>query len=79
MIDALSWYTGLVAWVFDRFRAVVWTFVIKPALGRRAVLFALMVAGELPGGPVVETSVSLAGVFDWYQDCPEQIERVVIA
>jgi hypothetical protein len=28
--------------------------------------------------PEVEKSLSLAGVFDWYQDCPEQIDRAVI-
>jgi hypothetical protein len=37
-----------------------------------------MVAGELPGDPEVEKSYSLEGVFDWYQDCPEQIERALI-
>jgi hypothetical protein len=41
--------------------------------------FALMSAGELPGGLEVEKPYSLEGVFDWYQDCPQQIERVVIA
>jgi hypothetical protein len=40
--------------------------------------FVLMVAGELPGDPEVAEALSLAGVFDWYQDCPQQIERVVI-
>jgi hypothetical protein len=40
--------------------------------------FALMVAGELPGDAEVEQSFSLADVFDWYQDCPEQIERAVV-
>jgi hypothetical protein len=33
MIDALFWYTGLVAWVLIVF-ACVWTFVIEPALSR---------------------------------------------
>jgi hypothetical protein len=28
--------------------------------------FVLMVAGELPGDPEVEKSLSLAGVFDWF-------------
>jgi len=40
--------------------------------------FALMVAGERPGDPEVETSLSLAGVFEWLQDCPRQIKRAVI-
>jgi hypothetical protein len=40
--------------------------------------FVLMVAGELPGDPEVEKSISLEGVFDWYRDCPEQIERAVV-
>jgi hypothetical protein len=39
--------------------------------------FVLMVAGELPGDPEVEEPYSLAGVFDWYQDCPEQIRRAL--
>jgi hypothetical protein len=33
MIDALFWYTGLLAWVLIAF-GCVWTFVIEPALGR---------------------------------------------
>jgi hypothetical protein len=37
-----------------------------------------MKAGDKPGDPEVAKSLSLAGVFDWYQDCPEQIERAVI-
>jgi hypothetical protein len=37
-----------------------------------------MVAGELPGDPEVEKPYSHEGVFEWYQDCPEQIERAVI-
>ena len=40
--------------------------------------FVLMVAGELPGDPEVEKTFSLAGVFDWYRDCPEQIKHAVI-
>ena len=40
--------------------------------------FVLMVAGELPGDPEVETPYSLDRVFDWYRDCPEQIERTVV-
>jgi hypothetical protein len=40
--------------------------------------FVLMVAGELPGEPEVEKSFSLAGVYAWLRDCPEQIERAVI-
>jgi hypothetical protein len=40
--------------------------------------FALMRAGELPGDPEVAKPLSHACVFDWYQDCPEQIERAVI-
>jgi hypothetical protein len=39
--------------------------------------FVLMVAGELPGDPEVEKSYSLAGVFEWLRECPEQIRRVV--
>jgi hypothetical protein len=34
-----------------------------------------MVAGERPSDPEIAKSLSLAGVFDWYPDCPEQIER----
>jgi hypothetical protein len=41
--------------------------------------FASMVAGELPGEPEVETPYSLEGVFEWPRDCPEQIERVIVA
>jgi hypothetical protein len=41
--------------------------------------FVLMVAGEKPGDPEVEQPYSLKGVFDWYQDCPQQIEREVIS
>jgi hypothetical protein len=37
-----------------------------------------MVAGELPGDPEVEKPFSLAEVFGWYRDCPEQIERAVV-
>ena len=40
--------------------------------------FLLMVAGEKPGDPEIAKSISLAGVFDWYQDCPGQIERAVV-
>jgi hypothetical protein len=40
--------------------------------------FALFIAGELPGDPAVVKSLSLSEVFAWYQDCPEQIERLVI-
>jgi hypothetical protein len=40
--------------------------------------FVLVVAGELPGEPEVEKSFSLEGVFEWYRDCPFQIERAVI-
>jgi hypothetical protein len=40
--------------------------------------FVLMVAGEKPGDPEVAKSLSLAGVFDWYRDCPQQILRVVL-
>jgi len=38
-----------------------------------------MVAGEKPGDSEVAKSISLAGVFGWLRDCPEQIERMVIA
>jgi hypothetical protein len=41
--------------------------------------FVLMVAGERPGDPEIAKSLSLAGVFNWYQDCPQQIEREVIS
>jgi hypothetical protein len=44
--------------------------------GKRS--FVLMVAGEKPGDPEIAKSLSHAGVFDWHQDCPEQIERAVI-
>jgi hypothetical protein len=37
-----------------------------------------MVAGEKPGDPETAKPISHAGVFDWYQDCPWQIERAVI-
>ncbi|OAF14126.1 hypothetical protein [Bradyrhizobium neotropicale] len=40
--------------------------------------FVLMVAGPLPGDPAVEESYSLAGVFEWFQECSCQIERAVI-
>jgi len=40
--------------------------------------FALMKAGDKPGDPEVAKSLSLAGVFDWYQDCPQQIVRAVL-
>jgi hypothetical protein len=40
--------------------------------------FVLMVAGELPSDLEVEKPYSLEGVFDWYRDCPEQIERSVL-
>jgi hypothetical protein len=38
-----------------------------------------MVAGEKPGDPEIAKSLSLSGVFDWYQDCPQQIARAVLA
>jgi hypothetical protein len=41
--------------------------------------FVLMVAGEKPGDREVAKSLSLAGVFDWYQDCSQQIARAVLA
>jgi hypothetical protein len=37
-----------------------------------------MKAGDKPGDPEVEQPYSLEGVFEWLQDCPEQIERAVI-
>ena len=40
--------------------------------------FVLMVAGEKPGDAEVEKPISLAGVFAWYQDCPQQIVRAVL-
>ena len=41
--------------------------------------FALLIAGELPGDPPVEKSLSLSEVFEWLRECPEQIERTVIS
>jgi hypothetical protein len=41
--------------------------------------FVLMRAGELPGDLEVEKAYSLEGVFGWYRDCPEQIERAVLS
>jgi hypothetical protein len=38
----------------------------------------LTVAGELPSDPEVELAYSLEDVFEWYQDCPFQIERAAI-
>jgi hypothetical protein len=40
--------------------------------------FVLMVAGELPGDPEVEKSISLRYAFEWLRELPEQIERTVI-
>ena len=40
--------------------------------------FILIFAGEKPGDPEVEEPCSLEEVFDWLQDCPEQIARAVI-
>lgn len=40
--------------------------------------FTLLVAGEFPGDPPVEQLLSLPDVFAWYQDCPDQIERIVV-
>lgn len=39
---------------------------------------AVRVAGELPGDPEIERTMSLEEVFAWLQDCPEQIEWTVI-
>jgi hypothetical protein len=36
-----------------------------------------MRAGELPGDPEVEEAYSLADVFGWLRDCPQQTERAV--
>jgi hypothetical protein len=41
--------------------------------------FVLMQAGDKPGDPEVTKSLSLEEVFDWLRDCPQQIERAVIA
>jgi hypothetical protein len=40
--------------------------------------FALMKAGYNPGAPEAEEAYCLEGVFDWWQDCPEQIERTMV-
>lgn len=40
--------------------------------------FALFVAVGFPGDAPIEEPMTLAEVFEWYQDCPEQIERVVV-
>ena len=40
--------------------------------------FVLLIAGEKPGDPEVETPYSLEDVFGWLRDCPERIERAVI-
>jgi hypothetical protein len=45
-------------------------------MGERS--FVLMVAGEKPGDPEIAKPISLDDVFEWYRDCPEQIEREVI-
>ncbi|MFS8081902.1 MAG: hypothetical protein ACMG51_00510 [Ginsengibacter sp.] len=38
--------------------------------------FAKFVAGLLPGDSEIEVPVTLMGLIEWYQDCPEQIEQV---
>lgn len=40
--------------------------------------FSLIVAGNLPSDPSIEKALSLSDVFAWYQECPDQIERIVI-
>jgi hypothetical protein len=40
--------------------------------------FYLIEGPDKPGGPEVVKPYSLQAVYDWYQDCPEQIERAVI-
>jgi hypothetical protein len=40
--------------------------------------FALFVAVGFPGDAPIEEPMTLAEVFEWYQECPEQIERVVV-
>jgi hypothetical protein len=40
--------------------------------------FVLIIAGELPGDPPVEKSLSLSDVFEWLRECPWQIERTVV-
>jgi hypothetical protein len=34
---------------------------------------------KLSADPEIAKSLSLADVFDWYRDCPEQIVRAVLA
>jgi hypothetical protein len=64
----------------DRHPVTFEPFELEDRMYRKACgSFVLMVAGELPGDPEVEKPYSLDGVFDWYQDCPEQIERMVTA
>ena len=41
--------------------------------------FVWVRAGATPSDPVIEQTCSLEEVFDWLQDCPEQITRAVIA
>ena len=40
--------------------------------------FSLLVAGDLPGDTPIERGLDLQNVFAWYQECPDQIERIVI-
>jgi hypothetical protein len=44
-------------------------------LRRACGSFVLMTAGEKPGDPEVEEAYSLAGVFEWLRELPEQIKR----
>jgi hypothetical protein len=41
-------------------------------------LFSFDEGGRKPGNPEIAKSLSLAGVFDWYQDYPQQIARAVL-
>ena len=40
--------------------------------------FALFVAVGFPGDAPIEEPMTLAEVFEWYQDFPDQIERIVV-
>ena len=63
----------------DWYPATLEPFHLEDRLYRKAKnKFLLLIAGELPGDPPVEKWLNLPGAYEWYQDCPEQIERVVI-
>lgn len=40
--------------------------------------FVLKMGSDEPGDSGIELSLSLAEVFEWFQDSPEQIKRAVI-